>query len=766
MSPKNRALPHHEIRMMFSKFSLPQFRFASRLSIRLFWYAVACSAMFTLLASAIQLWSSYQHDLDAIEQDMQFIAASYLPALNQSVYELDDAQLQLQLRGLLQFQHIAYVAVISQEKHIETFSAGDLNIKTDHVREFPLEYVITRYNKPNRLPLGKLRIAITLQGVYQRLLKNAVLIFLTNAAQIFLAACMLLVITHLLITRHLVTMANYTSSLDIHQLEGVLILHRHRPKQAKMDELDMVAAALNDLQARLRSDIIRRLRAEERLRAMYTELEMRVQQRTEELVIMNQELHRAKEAAEQANRSKTLFLANMSHELRTPLNVILGYAQILKQEKTFSAHEQKAIETIYHSGQHLLQMIDDLLDFSKIEAQKIELQSKDIILPVFLQHIANMMRIRAYQKQVQFITDFAPNLPASIVIDEHRLRQVLLNLLNNAVKYTEQGSIMFRVRLPDNAEKSPFISLRFEIQDTGIGIPADKIEKIFDAFYQIETGGAHIEGTGLGLAISRSLIHLMGSELCVESQMGEGSLFWFDLSVTASAEYAPEAVSQTRRIVGYTGTRQRILLVDDDAANLAVLRDMLLPFDFDIDDTRQGCIAIEKARQHRPDLIFLDMIMPDMDGLEVARRLRGISECGSVPIIAISASLSGSYHQECLAIGCNEFLSKPIYFDQLFQTLQRHLHVEWIYEEIGVDHQKMFTPDTPIHSVPALEDVQALFRAAQARNITAIKKWLDMFQQHGTEYQPFLANVRFYAAQYQFDSMVEFLTPYLRRTNS
>ncbi|GAK51312.1 integral membrane sensor hybrid histidine kinase [Candidatus Moduliflexus flocculans] len=750
---------------MFTKFSLPRLRLTSRLSLRLFWYAVLCSAIFTLFASALQLWLSYRHDLDSIEEDLQFIAASYLPALEQSLYELDAEQLLLQLRGLLEFEYIAYVEIISPESHIGTFSAGNPNAKVSAIREFPLEYKTIRYKKSNRLPLGVLKIVITRNSIKQRLAKNAMLIFATNAVQTFLTAFMLLIITHLLITRHLVTMANYTSSLNVHQLESILALQRHHPKYGSMDELDMVVAALNDLQVRLKSDIIRRLRAEERLRNMYAELEMRVQQRTEELVLMNRELQQAKETAEQASRSKSMFLANMSHELRTPLNVILGYAQILEQERALSAHEHKAIETIHRSGEHLLQMIDDLLEFSKVETQKLDLQAKDVALPKFLHDIANMMRIRAYQKQVSVVTDFAPDLPARILIDEHRLRQVLLNILNNAVKYTEQGTITFRVCQRDHADAPSSMTLRFEIQDTGIGIPADQLGKIFDAFYQVDTNAAHIEGTGLGLAISRSLVRMMGGELCVESEVGRGSVFWFDLSVVAISTHASESSSPDHRITGYVGERRHILIVDDDPQNLAVMRDMLRPLDFRVDDAERGDIALEKIRNRRPDLLFLDIIMPEMDGLEVARRLRQFPKCEAMPIIAISANISEEYRQKSLEAGCDEFLSKPVYFDRLFQILQQYLGLEWVYENAKLKHSATCILEEPIGAIPPLEDLQTLFSAAQARNITAIKKWLDMFQQRGTEYQAFLSNVQFYAAQYQFDSMVEFLATYLRGAN-
>ncbi len=755
---------------MFSTFSLPRFRLTSRLSLRLFWYAALCSAIFTLLVSAIQLWLSYQHDLDSIERDMQFIQASYLPSLNRSLYELDGEQLRLQLSGLLQFQHIAYVEIIAKEEHVGKFSAGNFSAEQDIVRAFPLEYPNVRHKGQN-LSLGTLTVTITLHGVHTRLMKNAVLILCANAAQIFLTAFMLLVIIHVLITRHLIAMASYTSSLDIHQLEGVFALHRSHRKHADVDELDMVVAALNDLQARLRSDIMRRLRAEERLRKMYAELEMRVQQRTEELTQANRELHHTKEIAEHANRSKTLFLANMSHELRTPLNVILGYTQILEQEERLSEQEQKAIETIHHSGRHLLQMIDDLLDLSKIDAQKIDVQLKEVAFQAFLHDIADMMQIRAYQKQLNFTTDFAPDLPPGILIDEHRLRQVLLNLSNNAVKYTEEGMITFRVHriageAPQHASESAFaVTLRFEILDTGIGIPADKIGHIFDAFYQIDTGDAHIEGSGLGLAISRSLVRMMGGELLVNSTVKQGSLFWFDLSVTALPMQTPESIGQMRRIIGYTGERRTVFVVDDDQQNLAVMRDMLTPLDFRVNEAANGRIALEQIRRLRPDMLFLDIIMPEMDGIEVAQRLRQFPELDQMPIIAVSASISGRHLQKSLEVGCNGFLSKPIYLDNLFKTLQQYLHVEWVYEERNSPHSSLLNAEEPIGAIPPREDLLPLFEAAQARNITAIKKWLDMFQHDQTQYQAFLLKMQFYTTHYQFNNIVELLAPYLRRTH-
>ena len=297
--------------------------------------------------------------------------------------------------------------------------------------------------------------------------------------------------------------------------------------------------------------------------------------------IAREKLRHAKEAAEAANRTKSAFLANMSHELRTPLNGILGYAQLLRRGRSLTAAQTDGLNVIYKSGHHLLTLINDILDLAKVEAGKVELYPAPVGLPGFLDGVTGIMRMAAQQKDIEFVSDTPDDLPAVIEADEKRLRQVLLNLLGNAVKFTDEGSVTLRIA--NRGSDKNRVSLRFEIQDTGVGMTPDELTKIFRPFEQAGDEKRRAEGTGLGLAITRQLVNLMGGEIQAESEPGRGSVFWFEIAMPVLKEavtgrHTPDA----RQVVAYEGERRKVLIADDIEENCLVLRDLLEPLGFDI----------------------------------------------------------------------------------------------------------------------------------------------------------------------------------------
>jgi PAS domain S-box-containing protein len=277
-------------------------------------------------------------------------------------------------------------------------------------------------------------------------------------------------------------------------------------------------------------------------------------------------LAQAKEAAEAANRAKSEFLANMSHELRTPLNGVIGYAQILQRANTLNQEDRSRIEVIHQCGSHLLTLINDILDLSKIEARKVALNPSDFHLPAFLQGVAEMCRIRAELKGIQFRYQAAAELPLGIRADEKRLRQVLINLLSNAIKFTDAGSVTFTTSFASGGK------IRFEVRDTGIGIQQEKLQAIFQPFEQVSDAQRQSEGTGLGLAISQELVELMGSTIQVQSEIGVGSIFWFEVKLPEAAEWVKTAQANVHgQIIGIKGCRPKILVVDDRWENRSVV---------------------------------------------------------------------------------------------------------------------------------------------------------------------------------------------------
>jgi signal transduction histidine kinase/ActR/RegA family two-component response regulator len=424
-------------------------------------------------------------------------------------------------------------------------------------------------------------------------------------------------------------------------------------------------------------DVTVRKKAEQELERHRDHLEDLVEERTAEAVL-------AKERAEVANRAKSEFLARMSHELRTPLNAILGFAQILKRDSALSARHVNAVGTIHRSGEHLLALINDVLDLAKVEAGKLELQADLLEMRTFLRVIGDIVRVKAQQKELALDLEVDPALPSAVRADSRRLQQVLLNLLGNAVKFTDHGRVTLRVH--KLAQANGTATLRFQVTDTGSGIDHANQRRIFEPFEQVGDVRQRHGGAGLGLAISAQLVRAMDSEIQVESRPGAGSTFWFDLALPI--ETGVMAAAPADEVVGgYAGPRKRLLVVDDVKENRALLIDMLEPLGFDVQEATDGLKAIESALAAPPDLILMDSVMPNLDGRATTRRLRQLQGLGTVPIVVISAAASEADRNEAIAAGADGFLCKPFQAGKLLETIGTLLSLRWIKSQEGPERR-------------------------------------------------------------------------------
>jgi signal transduction histidine kinase/CheY-like chemotaxis protein len=379
-------------------------------------------------------------------------------------------------------------------------------------------------------------------------------------------------------------------------------------------------------------------------------------------------LQKAKEASESANAAKSRYVTGLSHELRTPLNSILGYAQILQRDSQLPARHHEALATIYRSGAHLLSLIDGLLDVARIEAGKLTLEPSEIAFVEFLQQLQLMFAPQAEEKGLQFILESHGRLPAVVRGDEKRVGQILINLLGNAVRYTDQGSVTLRVSyLRETAT--------FEICDTGPGIPPEQLERIFQP---LERGDPlrQDHGLGRGLTITRMLTALMGGEISVHSQPGSGSRFQVRLFL--SEVRVPRAVLDiSHDILGYQGARRRVLVVDDHLEHRQVIAGMLAPLGFELLQAASGRLALEQVALQPPDLILMDLSMPEMDGRQTAQLIRRNIGCRA-PIIVISANAFVDDRERSVQNDCDDYLAKPVHFPQLLEKIGRHLQLQWI----------------------------------------------------------------------------------------
>jgi PAS domain S-box-containing protein len=393
------------------------------------------------------------------------------------------------------------------------------------------------------------------------------------------------------------------------------------------------------------------------------------------------ERKRYEQSLQQANRAKSVFLANMSHEIRTPMNAILGFSQLMLRDQDLTIRQCQYLGTINRSGEHLLALINDILEMSKIEAGRTTLNPSTFDLPVLLKDLEMMFRVRTDEKKLTFSVELIGDVPQYIVTDINKLRQVFINVLGNAVKFTEHGGVALRVRAERESATGPF--LQVEIEDTGPGISTDDQDKLFRHFEQTKSGQQAGTGTGLGLAISQEFVRLMGGAITVSSQVGKGSIFTIHLPLKEGEAQAVQTKDKPRHVLRLRPGQAtcRVLIADDIEDNRQLLAQLLGPVGFEIRLATNGAEAVQEFEQWRPRLILMDFRMPVMDGHEAIRQIRAMAGGKEPKIIAVTASAMDENRQDLIAIGADDFLSKPFREVELFQKIHHHTGMDYVYAE-------------------------------------------------------------------------------------
>jgi signal transduction histidine kinase/CheY-like chemotaxis protein len=693
--------------------------------LRLFAAIFAFSCVLTVLLAAVQLYREYRQGVDLVQAQLLDVERSYRDSVGEALWRLDRPQLQLELDDMLRLRDIRSVTVRATGNEPFVVVAGASAPGRSIVsRDFP---IVRRVQGTDRV-IGTLHVVATLDGLFGAVARTAVLIIVGQATNTFLIAVFITVLLNRLVTRHLGAVARAVDRYDYREPALPLVLDRE-PSVAP-DEFDRLVSAFNEMSARAH-----RAYLEERDAA--AEREARLE-------------------AEAANRAKSAFLASMSHELRTPLNGILGYAQILQRDESLRATHRDAVAVIQRCGEQLLALIRDVLDFATAEAGHMRVEISGVMVSETVGAIGEVVVMKAAEKGLAFVPQVSPDAPLAVRADERRLRQVLLNLLMNAIKFASQGTVMLRV------SRGQSDGVRFEVIDTGIGIAEEFLERIFWPYEQARCSGGNEGGIGLGLAISRQFVRAMGGDIVARSEVGKGSVFSFELPAAQLAGVGARLRQSEGLITGYAGPLRTVLVVDDAPVNRAVIADLLGTLGFDVVTAESAEAALAALAQGTVSIVLTDIVMPGMNGLELIHCLRARPESAGIPIVALSASASQADVDKTLQAGANAFLSKPIEFQRLQAEMASVMGLTWIYaQEHGEPELNLDRLSELKLRVPPPADMRQLHLLARMGDMRGVRDWAERVAAEDLGYAAFAAILHALARAYQSKALLAFVVRHL-----
>lgn len=488
-------------------------------------------------------------------------------------------------------------------------------------------------------------------------------------------------------------------------------------------------------------------------------LEAKVDERTRELQV---EVERSRNAeialevalsdSEKANQSKSVFLASMSHELRTPLNAIIGYAQLMSKRDYPLAKIKSSVSVMLKSGEHLLELINDVLSLSKIEAGRVELDAESFNVSELLRELVQMLGVNAEQKDVSIRLEEGVGLGPTVSGDRRLLRQILINLIGNAIKFTDRGGIEICV----NRSKSDERALVFEIRDTGVGIPQAEFDRVFEPFSQVGSREKQIKGTGLGLSISRKLSRSMGGDILLDSTIGEGSTFTVTVPLPQVEDQTPTKIigneDRYAKVVGYSGERREVLVVDDELLNREVARDFFEAFGFNVFEAENGMSALECMKERNYNFVLLDMVMPGMSGAEVVRAIRGSEKQSEIPIVVLSASVLEEDRKACNEAGADAFLEKPMKQEAMVRVLSEVADIPWVFEK---EAEASIAEQAECSVLPPKALLAQLGEHASSGYVRGVKDVVSSLKNDNVDYSVFISKIENYLLEFDLESIVK-----------